>query len=193
MAGEMGSGAPGCLQAVVAVAPPIDLAATCRHISAGFNKMYDRAFVRSLMRMVEERRKAIPEARHIEMPRRPRRIWEFDELFTAPLAGFAGAEEYYAKSSSAPLLDAIRVPTLILTAADDPLVPVRQFETASYSPAVRLHVTEYGGHVGDLGADGPDADRRWLDWRLVGQIASLSSRRPIRKPGLDIEMQNSRQ
>jgi predicted alpha/beta-fold hydrolase len=176
MAGEMAAAAPACLRAVLAVAPPIDLAATCRHISTGLNRLYDRNFVKSLLRMVENRRQAIPEARHIDLPRPPRRIQEFDELVTAPLAGFAGAEDYYARSSAAPLLPAIRVPTLILTAADDPLVPVQQFETASYSPAITLHVTEYGGHVGYFGAESTDADRRWLDWRLMEQVAWLTSR-----------------
>jgi predicted alpha/beta-fold hydrolase len=174
MAGEMSDRAPAVLQAVLAVAPPIDLAATCRNISLGVNVLYDRSFVRALLRMMETRRQALPEAHHIELPRRPNRIWEFDDLVTAPLAGFTGAEDYYARSSSAPLLPAIRVPTLIVAAADDPLVPVRQFEEATYSPAVTLHITEHGGHVGYLGADGSDPDRRWLDWRLIEQIDWLT-------------------
>jgi predicted alpha/beta-fold hydrolase len=176
MAGEMSDRAPAELQAVIAVAPPIDLATTSRNISLGVNVFYDRSFVRALLRMVEVRRRSIPAARHIELAGRPKRVWDFDDLVTAPLAGFAGAEDYYARASAAPLLSAIRVPTLILAAADDPLVPVRQFEQTTYSSAVTLHITEHGGHVGYLGVDSGDPDRRWLDWRLIEQITWLGSR-----------------
>jgi uncharacterized protein len=178
MAGEMAERTPEMLRGVLAAAPPIDLAATCRNISVGVNVLYDLSFVRGLVQMVENRRRVLPAARHVDLPRRPRRLWEFDDLVTAPLAGFAGAEDYYARSSSAPLLPAIQIPTLIVAAADDPLIPVRQFEDASYSPSVMLHITEYGGHVGYLGADGFDPDRRWLDWRLVEQVVALTSPGP---------------
>jgi predicted alpha/beta-fold hydrolase len=177
MAGEMADAAPEALQAVIAVAPPIDLAATSRNIALGFNRVYDRAFVRSLLRHVENRRRELPEAGFVELRSKPRGIYEFDNLVTAPLSGFAGADDYYARASAGPLLQNIRVPTLMIAAADDPLIPVRIFDAFRLSPAVQLHVTEGGGHVGYLAAPSHDADRRWLDWRLVEQVEWLISMR----------------
>jgi uncharacterized protein len=170
MAGEMGPSAPERLEGVIAVAPPIDLAATCRNLACGWNSLYDRAFVRGLMRHLRTRRRLLPEARHIELPRPPRGIYEFDELVTAPLSGFTGADDYYARSSSGLFLERIHTPTLIIAAADDPLVPAMLFDDCPRSAAVEVHITEHGGHVGYLGAGGGDPDRRWLDWRLVEQI-----------------------
>ncbi len=52
-----------------------------------------------------------------------RSIWEFDEFFTAPRNGFAGADDYYARNAARNFLGAIAVPTLVIHALDDPWVP----------------------------------------------------------------------
>ncbi|MBW3598222.1 MAG: alpha/beta fold hydrolase [Planctomycetes bacterium] len=180
MAGEMGASAPVPLQAVIAAAPPIDLAATCRNLACGWNALYDRAFVRALTRHVRERRRLLPDAPHVEFSRPPRGVYEFDDLVTAPLSGFAGADDYYTRASSGPLLKDIRTPTLILAAADDPLVPAAIFDAWPRSPAVELHLTDHGGHLGYIGVSGVDPDRRWLEWRLVEQIEGvLKNRHPL--------------
>ncbi len=174
MVGEMGDAAPSYLRAIIAVAPPIDLAATCRNLASGVNTIYDRRFVRSLLLQLENRRCELPDAYHRELTRRPRTVYEFDDWVTAPLAGFADADDYYQQASSGPLLARVRVPTLILAAADDPLVPATIFQCYTYSDAVRLHITEGGGHVGYIGAAGDDPDRRWMEWRIVEQITWLA-------------------
>ncbi len=104
---------------------------------------------------------------------RPRDLWAFDELFTAPAAGFESARHYYDCSSAAQFLPFVRVPTLILTARDDPLVPSRTFEGLAHSAAVTVHVAEGGGHLGYVGRRGTDPDRRWMDWRIVEWINGL--------------------
>ncbi len=183
MAGEMDANAPEYVRTIIAVAPPVDLAITCQNLSIGWNAMYDRSFVRALLRHIENRHDELPNAEPIRLSRRPRRVYEFDDWVTAPLSGFAGADDYYTQASSAPYLPNIHVPTLILAAADDPLVPVRMFEQCSLSPSVELHVTEYGGHVGYVGIAGCDPDRRWLEWRIVEQVTGLGSyqRTPLRR------------
>ncbi|MGQ0633514.1 MAG: YheT family hydrolase [Planctomycetaceae bacterium] len=99
--------------------------------------------------------------------RLPRGIAEFDATFTAPMSGFASAEEYYRRCSAAQFLPEIRIPTLILAAADDPLVPAATFERLRPSGAVTLCVTRHGGHLGFLSRANGDPDRRWMDWRVV--------------------------
>jgi hypothetical protein len=108
----------------------------------------------------------------------PRRLREFDDLYTAPLSGFSGVREYYSRASSAPYLASIRVPTLIITAEDDPVVPVSMFERHPVSSATTLHVTHYGGHLGYVGVAGVDPDRRWLDWRIVEWVMDRNHAAP---------------
>lgn len=170
LAGDLGSKIPAGLQHVIAVAPPIDLACCCTNIRRGLNRLYDWSFVECLNRLVARRRKEAPKARHILPPKRPRCLYDFDQCITAPLCGFESVEEYYRESSSAPLLKQICVPTLIMTADDDPVIPVSMFEEAEMSSHVDLHVTRSGGHLGFIARNGDDPDCRWLDWRLVEQV-----------------------
>jgi len=89
--------------------------------------------------------------------------------------------------SSARVLSQIAVPTLIITAASDPIVPVASFEAASYSPATQLIVASCGGHLGFIAARGADPrDRRWLDLadrRQIGFIQDWYTLSPKRKRG----------
>jgi predicted alpha/beta-fold hydrolase len=65
------------------------------------------------------------------------------------------------------LLSAIRCPTFILAAKDDPIVPASVFENVTASDEVVVHMTRYGGHVGYLGRRSSDPDRNWLEWRVL--------------------------
>jgi predicted alpha/beta-fold hydrolase len=75
------------------------------------------------------------------------------------------------------------VPTLVIAAADDPLIPGRVFADLPRSSAVTLHVARSGGHLGFIGRRNGDPDRRWMDWRVVewaarsGEISSAAPRR----------------
>lgn len=163
LAGELGPAAREALVSVTAVAPPIDLHACYDNMRRGVNRMYNQAFVAGLLNRLQQRVDETPHA----FPRRPKCLKEFDQQFTAPRSGFASADDYYSQASSAPLLKEITVPTLIITADDDPIIPVRSFQEASFSPLVRLHVTSGGGHLGFIGRSGVDPDRRWADWRVI--------------------------
>jgi predicted alpha/beta-fold hydrolase len=182
MAGELGDQAPPELASLMAVCPPIDLIACSRNIQLGRNRLYDRSFVAGLLKQIERRKRLVPGALLRPLDPRPKRLFDFDTHFTAPLAGYADAHEYYAKSSSAPLLRHIGVPTLIVTAASDPIIPVTPFEQASYSPTTQLVVTPCGGHLGFIGRRGLDPDRRWLDWRILDWIAAHPGRHEYRLP-----------
>jgi hypothetical protein len=171
--GELEDLGPRSLDSAIAVAPPIDLVHCCRHLRSGLNRIYDWTFVRSLHALVQERRRKVPDLHDLPLRALPRRLREFDHEYTAPLIGYSGAMEYYAKASAAPYLAHIRRPTLIVTAADDPIIPVNMFSRYDMSPQVKLHVTEHGGHLGWVGVSGVDPDRRWLDWRIVDWIMKL--------------------
>jgi uncharacterized protein len=168
LAGECAGEPPGGLERVAAVCPPIDLGACSHNIGRGLNWIYDRAFLRALVKLVADRARESPEwYAQTPLHPQPRSLFEFDDRITAPLSGFANAGEYYARCSAAPGLARIEVPTLILAAGDDPLIPAHIFDRAERSSAVALHLAEGGGHLGFLAARGCDPDRRWLDWRLL--------------------------
>ena len=165
--GELGSQRPANLAGAMAVAPPIDLVACARNMEMGLNTLYNRKFLRGLLRAAAVRSQRVPKEFAPPLHPLPRHMREFDHRFTAPLGGFASAEDYYERSGAGPTLRNITVPTVIVAAADDPIVPVKPFETASYSSMTQLVITPSGGHLGFFGTAGTDPDRRWLDWRIV--------------------------
>lgn len=132
---ERGGLAP--LRAAVAVSPPIDLHATQRRIAEYRNRRYHRYL---LARMREEQ----------PCPPAVASILEFDDHVVAPAHGFRDALEYYAQCSSGPHLGAIRTPTLVIHAADDPWIPSRTFRAIAWDQFrhVRLLMPWSGGHVG---------------------------------------------
>jgi predicted alpha/beta-fold hydrolase len=165
--GEWGESPPPQLLRALAIAPPIDLLECSRNMARRGMTMYNRWFVRALLRQMVEQRSFNPELDRLDWTRTPQTLFEFDDRVTAPLSGFTGANEYYACSSAAPRLSEISAPTAILTSADDPIVPVKMFRSVRLSRHTSLHVTQHGGHIGFFGQRGRDPDRNWLDWRVV--------------------------
>jgi uncharacterized protein len=165
--GELGDGPCGGLDSAVAVCPPVDLQAAVSRMSRMQNRPYDRHFVKLLLRRVNARQQAVPDAPMVEFARRPRGIWEFDDAFTAPVSGFGTAENYYRRASSCRVVPNIRRPTLLIASRDDPLVPSVTVESLDRPAEVRLCLTDNGGHLGFIGRKGRDPDLRWLDWRIV--------------------------
>ena len=176
LAGELGSQAPPHLASVMAIGPPIDLIECSKNMQRGWNRLYDRRFARNLVRFIQQRSQVRPDALSRPLVPQPRSLLDFDAIFTAPLSGFADTDDYYTQASSGRLLPRITVPTLIVTAASDPIIPVGPFERASYSPSTQLIITPCGGHLGFVGARGVDPDHRWLDWRIVEWVASHAVR-----------------
>ena len=165
--GEWGSCPPPCFLRALAVAPPIDLLACARNIERPSRFIYNRWFVRTLVRDARRRSAWVPALADIDWTRPPKRLYEFDDRVTAPVNGFSGAEHYYACSSSSASLQQIRCPALILAAQDDPIVPAEIFQNPVLSDQVELHITRRGGHVGYIGRRSSDPDRKWLEWRVI--------------------------
>lgn len=174
LVGECGRNLPPGLDSAVAVAPPIDLLYCARNLRHGINRLYDWSFTRGLHSKLFERRRRIPNLVDAKIFPLPRRLLEFDDLFTAPLLGFQGARHYYEQASSIGTLSCIDVPTLILAADDDPVIPPAMFDAAKFSPKIDFRLTRGGGHLGWIGRKGVDADNRWMDWRIVEWIEGLA-------------------
>ena len=101
------------------------------------------------------------------MGRAPRTLLDFDNWYTAPVAGFDSALHYYEECSAKRFISNIRVHTAILAAEDDPMVAPEPFYDLDVPPNITLCMTQHGGHLGFIGRRGVDPDSRWMDWRVV--------------------------
>lgn len=135
------------LDAAVAVSTPFQLARGVGFIDSGslLARAYLQRFLPAMKAKALAKAKQHPGRFDVKAIAATTRIRDFDHLVTAPLFGFSSAEDYYAKCSTGPQLDAIRTPTLLLSATDDALAPP-VFETKN--PVLDVLVTRRGGHVG---------------------------------------------
>ena len=157
--------------AAAALSTPYDLAAGSRHLETPIGRLYVHGFLQTLRPKAFEVAARFPEAAallDIERVKRCRTFWDFDDAATGPLHGFAGAEDYYGRSSSIHFLGRIETPTLCLSAEDDPFLPFSALSRArqAASPAVSFVTTPRGGHIGFVSGAGARywAEERTLDW-----------------------------
>ncbi len=172
LAGEAPDSNPQELESIFAACPPVDLKRCVRHLQRGVGRLYDRYFAKLLLRHIDRWQAVVPDAPRPTFSSIPRSIEEFDELFTGPVCGFGGSSAYYAESSAAQYVPAIRVPTLIVGSNDDPMVSPEPLRDLDRPKEVQLHLTSGGGHMGFLGRSNGDPDRSWLDWRAVEWVVS---------------------
>jgi uncharacterized protein len=147
---EAGETATHTAQAVAAVCSPIDLAAGGRAIGQGFNRMvYTRMFLQTMKPRALQKLKQHPGLFDRQTLLAARDLYDFDNVFTAPLHGFKNTEDYWQRGSAKPHLHRIRMPALVVNALNDPFVPAsclpKQHDVGSY---VTLWHPAQGGHVG---------------------------------------------
>lgn len=165
LAGEAADGPVPGLARVAALAPPIDLARCAGLIALPGNRIYHDNFLRDLVLEARQRQRHFPDLPELRFPKHLT-LRQFDELYTAPRSGFADALDYYRRASAAPLIERIALPTLVLTARDDPFIAVEPFEQLRAPDNVTLRILPYGGHIGFVGWDGAGGIR-WAERRLV--------------------------
>ena len=164
LAGEAADRPVPGLAKVATIAPPVDLAECIRSIEHPRNRLYEMHFLRDLVREARLRAHLFREPR----PPFPRRLSLriFDDLYTAPRGGFRDAEDYYTRSSSAQFVPRVQLPTLILTARDDPFVMWQPIARLPCPANVEVRITDHGGHVGYLGRDG-SGGMCWGEWQVA--------------------------
>ncbi len=175
MAGEMGEGAPPALLGLCAVSPVLDLKETATNLERPSNYLYQRRFVRSLRHLVERKKRLYPTLYDVRGLEHLRTVRDFDEIYTAPHGSFTDADDYYARSSALPFVPRIRVPSLIVHAQDDPLVPFKPMLRleVSRNPMVTTATPLHGGHVAFVSAERNEG-RFWAEERLAEFCRLLS-------------------
>ncbi len=170
--GEQGEACADLIRGVAVMSPPLDLAAGVRKMEEPQNWIYRRYFVRKLIARMRRKTRLFPHLGNMDRISRIRTIHEFDDVVTAPHFGFGNADNYYRIASAGPLINNIRVPTLIIQAEDDPLIPYSSFAQFAIerNPNIKFETTRWGGHTGFMGArpaSTGDLDEYWGECRVV--------------------------
>lgn len=149
-AGEIGSEARPVVAAIASVCAPLDLAASGRAIGRGFNRqVYTRMFLKSMVPKALDKLAQYPGLFDSKALLAARDLYAFDNVFTGPVHGFKGVDDYWARASAKPHLGRIAVPALVLNALNDPFIPLASLpQPADVSPLVTLWQPAHGGHVG---------------------------------------------
>jgi predicted alpha/beta-fold hydrolase len=169
LAGDFGSHAPKELCGVCAVSPTMDLAVCVEALERPSNRIYQRHFVRNLKKRMGRKIRTFPERFSSAALPGIRTIRQFDEAYTAPFHGFTGASDYYERASAMRVIDRIRVPTLIISAADDPFVPPAPFGNPAVlrNRHITVVLTDHGGHCGFVEEASGAYDGYWAEREVV--------------------------
>lgn len=174
-AGERGSEAGNVVSGVAAVCPPLDLAACGHHLANGFNRLYTKHFLATLKARSAARLALFPGLFDESRMRSARNLFQFDDAVTGPIHGFAGADDYWARSSAKPWLAGIEVPALVINPKNDPFLPAQHLpRPGEAGPQVRLEQPAAGGHVGFVSGSFP-GNLDWLPQRLLHFFLSETS------------------
>ena len=165
------------ISAAATISVPYDLGAGAEFLDTRLGRFYVGRFVATLNRKVAKVVKDFPELKgkvDLERAKRARTFREFDDAATAPIHGFADADDYYRRASSIFYLDRITTPTLCISAEDDPFLPREVLERvrAIAPPNVELRITRVGGHVGFVSGRVPWKCEYWaeemaVDWLMA--------------------------
>jgi len=165
--GEQGPSAGSLLGAAVAISAPIDLAAAGDWLARGFNRVYTRMFLNSLKARSLEKWQRYPTAFDRSRMLRARNLRQFDDVVTAALHGFDGVDDYYRRASAKPWLRHIELPTLMISARNDPFVPSWSLPQAdALSSSITAEFPAEGGHVGFVSGSFP-GHLQWLPTRVL--------------------------
>jgi predicted alpha/beta-fold hydrolase len=198
LAGDYGDAPPPYVRAICAVSPVMELELCVRALERRQNFVYQWNFVRGLKGRMRRKAAYFPDRFTIDRLDRIRSVREFDEVYTAPHFGFRDASDYYHRASAMRVIDRISLPTLVITADDDPFVPSAPFfdQRVQANANLRVIVTRGGGHCGFVtgldgagdGYDGYWAERQVLDFARTqltpAAPQSAASRTPAPAPAL---------
>ena len=180
LAGELAPQDAARVVAVTAVSPPIELGQCADALEQPANIAYHWNFLRGLRTRIRRKARLYPDIYSTAALAHVRSVRAFDDAYTAPHNGFAGAADYYHRASARRVLGALAVPALLITAADDPFVPPDAARDPALGAAPHLTriVTRHGGHCGFIGRptrtgdDGYWAESRSLDFIAAADAAA---------------------
>jgi hypothetical protein len=192
-AGEYGENAPLWLRAVVGVSPVVDMSPSADALHEIRNRVYEWNFLKNMLRRYRRKAKLFPAQFSVASCSLVHSIRSYDEHIVAPNCGFTGADDYYARSASARVIDRIAVPALIFHSLDDPFIRLLPETRARIvaNPNIALVETKHGGHCGylatvnnsdgkhDSNFDSHYDDGYWAESTLMSFIQSVAHSIPL--------------
>lgn len=159
---------------ICAVSPSIDLHASVDSLSRGLNRVYELRFLNGLIAKIREKSRIFPGSFDTSHIKNIKTIRQFDDIYTAPDGGYGNADNYYTTASAIHRLNDIRIPTLIITSQDDPIVPYSSFVSNRFHNVnIELVAPKFGGHGGFFSrnlenfVDNAEGDRFWAEHKIV--------------------------
>jgi predicted alpha/beta-fold hydrolase len=175
--GEQGDKLPAQVRAAAAVSVPFDLELGARRIERGFARVYTRHFLRTLKVKARTKLARFPELFDAGLLEGARTLYDFDDAVTAPVHGFRDAHDYYSRSSSLQYLSDVRLPTLLLSATDDPFLPPEVVDSvaimAQDNALIQAEIWREGGHVGFVSGRSPFHPHYYAEERVVEFLANV--------------------
>jgi len=173
--GERSEAVSPLIVGAVAFSVPCDLASGAREMAKGRNRIYMSRFIRLLHEKIRAKMALMPGRINDDGYDQVKTFFDFDDRYTAPLHGFKDAEDYWRRSSSKQFLPAVKVPTLMVSAKNDPFLgpecyPVSE---ASDHPMVHLEIPSWGGHVGFVSFN--EEGEYWSEARAASFLDDLVS------------------
>ena len=167
--GELGEKSP--LNAAVSVSAPLQLDICADAMNRGFSKFYQHILLKSLNHSLEQKFEKHDMQKWIDIAKsdvsKIKTFWEFDGAYTAPIHGFASAQDYYTRCSSKQFLKNIETPTLIIHSSDDPFMTTEVLPTKEeLSSKITFELSAHGGHVGFIGGSFLQPEY-WLEKRVI--------------------------
>lgn len=149
-AGEMGTAASQVVRGVVSICSPLDMTSSGIHIGQGLNRhIYTPMFLRSMKPRALLKLAQYPSLFDKQKMLASTNLYEFDNVFTAPLHGFKDTADYWTRASAQPHLPNVQLPALVIHALNDPFIPRDSLPKAhEVSRFVKLWQPPKGGHVG---------------------------------------------
>jgi predicted alpha/beta-fold hydrolase len=149
-ASEMAHAATSVVDGIASICSPTDLTASGNAIDSGLNQLiYARMFLKTMKPRAMQKLQQFPGLFDPQELIAAKTLYAFDNVFTAPLHGFRGTDDYWVRASAKPGLSRVKVPALVLNARNDPFIPASSLPTYDHvSDSVTLWQPPQGGHVG---------------------------------------------
>ena len=163
--GEFTNKMPNSVVSAVGVSVPCDLEGSVKSISQAENKLYMKGFLKTLKEKAIQKSIQFPNAKiDIDKINKATNFYAFDDLFTAPTNGFKNAKDYWSQSSCKQFIPSVKLPTLLVSAKDDPFLNEKCFpvKEAKENDFFTFLQTKHGGHLGFV-TGFKMKEQRWLE------------------------------
>jgi len=173
--GERDGQLPDVIRSAVTFSVPLDLRSGCLSLHKSYNRIYERRFLRSLKNKVRQKAQTVPGPDTLQVMN-AKTLYQFDDLYTAPIHGFRDAEDYYRRCSARYFLERIRIPTLIVNAKNDPMLTPAcyPYDILTNHTYVFFETPTGGGHVGFTPAN--NGETYWSEQRALEFVTNWERR-----------------